>query len=174
MKLFRHLLAVFSPLLLLSVAGGCRHIDSVGYSNFVTFDKEGIPQGWEFDFSPMERDSAALISTPHDAVVVVRYTNTCPSRSIILDIEELSLVSDKPDSLRVEIPLFDKEGIPLGRGNFGIFEVTDTIHRNMKVPEGYVISVSSPLPTNLTEGVNAIGLILSRPRVDTTFWERLF
>ncbi len=84
-----------------------------------------------------------------------------PVKSVILNLEEFSLSHSKPDSLQASIRLFDNEGKPLGHGSYGVYEMADTIRRGISIPEGYSISVSSPLPMNSTAGINAVGVVLS-------------
>ncbi|MBD5298357.1 MAG: gliding motility lipoprotein GldH [Bacteroides sp.] len=139
---------------------GCDEKSAPEYSGFEHIPAQGIPLGWEFEFNPLAEDSVTLLSGTHDVAVAIRYTNRCKARDVIINVEEISLLHDNPDSLTVTIPLFDKYGEPVGKGNFGIYEVTDTIRRGMRVPEGYTISLSSPLPDSVTSGINAIGVIV--------------
>lgn len=156
MSFLRVLLLVSVSLALCS----CKRWTGVEYSEFVDIPSSGIPQICVYDFSPEFEDSVCREVLPNFLVLSVRYTVNCPSRSIILDIEEMSLTHTIPDSTTVELPLFDEEGKPLGKGNYGIYEVNDTIRKNMKVPEGYTVSVSSPLPPEKTKGIRAVGIIL--------------
>lgn len=152
---------------LLLLMPGCSYINTADYSGFISIGPEGMPQGWEFEFSPTAADSTLSLTPLYDVVVAVRYTNNCPSQSVILNIEEYSLIRETPDSLTIELPLFSSDGIPLGKSRYGINEVTDTIHRGYRIEEGYTLSMSSPLPRAATAGVQAVGLILvdqSRPK----------
>lgn len=76
--------------------------------------------------------------------------------------ETISLVHDSPDSARVEIPLFYPNGEPAGKGNFGVYETAYTLAKDMALPEGYVVSISSPLEAKDTKGIIDIGLRLTR------------
>ena len=134
----------------------------VVYSEFAPIDDSGIPQNWEYTFTPVPFDSAEIEEGRFDLIAVVRYSNSCASKSVILDVESLSLEHSQPDSARVTIPLFSPDGEPLGRGNWGILEITDTLSKGISIPEGYVVSLSSPLDEKATKGILDIGLKLSR------------
>lgn len=142
-------------------ATSCVEIPEAHFSRFADIPEEGVPQGWEFVFNPTESDSAGVISGPHDIVVATRYTKECPSRSIILRIEEFSLAHTTPDTATVEIPLFDDEGNPLGRGIYGIYEISDTIRKGITVADGYSVALSSPLPAEETRGIKALGIVVA-------------
>lgn len=159
----------FIAILLSFILPGCGHIKVADYSGFTAIGPNGMLTGWEYEFCPQESDTLLDLSIPYDVIVAVRYTNRCASRSVILNIEEFSLKHEHPDSIVVDIPLFDEEGYPLGQGNYGIFEVTDTLRKAYLIPEGFSLSVSTPLPSSTTVGIRAIGLILSDPRRQNNF-----
>lgn len=145
-----------------AVAVACAEISDTDYSSFADIPAEGMPQGWEFVFNPTQSDSAAILSGHHDVVVVARYTNECHSRSISLDIEEISFSNPTPATTRVEIDLFGDDGRPLGTGVYGVYEIADTIHRQIEIADGYSIAVSSPLQFTQTRGMKAIGIVIPR------------
>lgn len=153
---------LYPVLMFLSLPSGCENLDKIDYSDFADIPQSGIPQYWKYDFVTTEKDSAQTISGVHDAVIAVRYTNECKSRSVFLDIEEYENGNDTSDTLRIEIPLFDDAGKALGKGIYGIYEVSDTIRRNFKVNDGYIMSVSTPMKESSTAGIKSIGFILSR------------
>lgn len=153
---------LFGALLSITIAcGSCTKDSSAAYSQFVHIAETGIPEGWEYEFNPLPTDSTLLPDTSFDEIIVVRYTNSFSSKSVILNIEEVSLEHERPDSLEIKLSLFSNKGRPLGKGNYGIYEVSDTIRKGIKIPEGYSVSVSSPLPGESTVGIKAIGIILS-------------
>lgn len=149
-------------ILCLFILSACGRQTPVVYSEFVSIDEKGIPTDWEYTFSPAPFDSTERESGRFDVIVLVRYSNRCASKSVILDAESLSLDHCRPDSLRINIPLFDANDAPLGNGNLGVYEVADTIASGIIIPQGYVISLSSPLPADDTMGIIDIGVKLSR------------
>lgn len=140
----------------------CSRLPVADFSEFVDFPPSGIPQNREYDFFVTAADSADVVSGRHNALLVVRYSAKCPSRSIILNIEELSLSHCRPDTTKLELQLFDNDGLPLGKGAYGIYEITDTLHKGIVIPDGYTLSFSSPLPDGKTAGVKSIGLVVKR------------
>lgn len=140
----------------------CGKTTPVVYSEFVDIGDNGIPANWEYTFSPAPFDSTERISGLFDVIMVVRYSNRCASKSVIFDVESLSLEHTTPDSTRLSIPLIGPDGDPIGKGNLGVFEVTDTLARGINVPDGYVVSVSSPLPPEETAGIINVGIKLTR------------
>lgn len=145
----------------LSLLTACSGHDVVCFSHFYEFTPDGIPTDFEYLFSPLCPDTAVTAARPVDKVLVVRYNINCRSKSIILNFEETSLVGDSISSFSKEVRLFDDTGHPLGRGNYGIFELSDTLSRDITLPPGYTLTVSSPLPKKSTSGVEAIGLVIS-------------
>lgn len=156
MKLLARLLLFALP----SALRGCGDIRTPDYSEYTHIPPEGIPQGWEFEFNPIGSDSASLVDGRHEVVVALRYTNRSRTRNLILNVEEMSLWHETPDTLTLTIPLFDSNGRPLGKGNYGVYEIADTIRKNMKVPPGYSIALSSPLSDSVTSGISDIGVIV--------------
>ncbi len=153
------------------VLPGCSQIKTADYSGFTNIGNEGMPTNWVYELSPFSPDSTLTLPGVYDVVIAVRYTNNCPSQSVIFNIEQFSLAHEQPDSARIEIPLFDKEGVALGKTRYGINEMTDTIRRGYRIPEGYTLSLSSPLPTEATAGIKAVGLVLvDKTRAKYLFW----
>lgn len=146
---------------LLFLLSGCSQINVADYSGFTNIPPDGIPTNWEYELSPEYPDSILDLTKLYDVVIAVRYTPTCPSQSVIFNIEEFSLSHEYPDSTTVELTLFDNDGQPLGKSRYGIFEVTDTIRRGYRLPPGYSLSLSSPLPSASTTGIKAVGLVLA-------------
>lgn len=130
------------------------------YSYFMNIHPDGITSGWENELIPESVDSILDLSKLYDVVIELRYTNECPSKSVIFNIEEFSLSHERPDSTEMEFKLFDDEGQPTGRSRYGIFEITDTLRKAYRIPPGYSLSLSSSLPRSSTKGIKAVGLIL--------------
>ncbi len=161
----------FQPLPLLSsvmavsslLLSSCVFSDLPSVSVVQDFGEEGIPPGIVFDLSTSPQDSAALSDRLCDIILTLRYTKNCRSREVIFNIEQNSLSHTKPDSSQVTFHLFSPSGRALGKGSYGVFEVSDTIRKGYKVPDGYVVSATSPLPQSATEGVKSLGLIIKSP-----------
>lgn len=145
-----------------AMLSSCLQNRGIEYSSFVDIGSGGIPSGWEFEFNPVPADSASIGHTLFDIILVVRYSAACRPRDLPLNLEFISLAGETPDSLALRIPLFNDDNEPLGKGIYSIYETSDTILRNVAIPEGYTISLSSPVETNQTEGIMAIGIVASR------------
>lgn len=141
------------------VASGCNRINIADYSTYVGMPTDGMPTDMNFELAPESIDTILDLTKPYDVIVAVRYTNSCPSKNVIFNIEEFSLNQECPDSLRMELSLFNNEGRPIGKNMYGIIEITDTLHKDFRIPQGYSFSLSSPLPPSSTIGIKAIGLI---------------
>lgn len=149
-------------ILCLPILAACSQSYPVVYSEFADIDGEGIPQNWEYTFSPVPFDSTEMETGLFDVILIVRYSNRCASKSVIFDVESFSLQQSRPDSAKLNVQLITPDGAPAGKGNWGVFEITDTLAHAIKIPEGYVISVSSPLDSKSTEGILDIGIKLLR------------
>lgn len=145
---------------------GCGRINSVAYSEFADFGNDGWERMQVLDFAPWPVDSAAAASERYDLVLCVRYSGQCRLSSLPLIIESLSLAdgSDRPDTLKVNVPLFDKDGRRRGKGPFTVYEVEQPLARDMKLPAGYDVSISNPLDKESTKGIVNIGMILRRSK----------
>jgi gliding motility-associated lipoprotein GldH len=62
----------------------------------------------------------------------------------------------------ITITLADAYGKWIGNGNYGIYEKTDTIYRNVKMDLGYQISVSHAMHEELLSGISDVGIVLKR------------
>lgn len=151
----------FLPLFVFFLSA-CDDITPVEYAAFENFPPSGIPPLWTGEFRPIPRDSDDISSARYDLVMTVRYNSRCRSRCLVIDAEEISLENMEPLDSRHQIELFDINGNPAGTGNLGLYEVSDTLHSAWRLPEGYSISLSTPLSPEDTEGINAIGIRLVR------------
>lgn len=134
----------------------------VEYSSFIDISGDGIPENRAYVFFPVPADSLSSGIVDYDVILVVRYNSSAKAGSIILDVEELSLRDENPDTIRVSIPLFDDNDEPVGKGNYSIYEAADTLRHGIRIQDGYLLSVSTPLPREETIGIRSIGIILSR------------
>lgn len=157
--------AVLILLAALTALCSCTRISGVRYAEFVDIPSGGIPSGWVYDFNPADADSTLCTSGPLDVILVLRYARDCASRQVILDIEQTSLAQARPDSARVTVSLFGNDGKPLGNGTYGIYEIQDTVARNVSVTDGYQISLSSPLPSSSTAGIKSVGIVLANDTI---------
>lgn len=156
------LIPAYFPLFLAAFLMGCDRFSDAEFTDFVDIGPSGIPEGWNYEFAPSLSDTTKNFTGSYNVVIAVRYSKLCPSKSVIFNIEEISLQHDAPESQMREMTLFDEEGIPVGKGNYGVYEVTDTLRHGYSLPERYSLSISSMLPDSSTIGIKSIGFILNR------------
>lgn len=145
------------------IMAACSFLPSVFFSRFVSIGPDGMPTDWQYVFSPTDSLDSAALSSNVDVILALRYSPDCKVRHITLSVEEISLESEQPDTVEVSFDLFSSKGRPLGRGVYGIYEITDTIRRDAPLPQGYVISVSSRLPRGVTAGIKQLGVVVAQP-----------
>lgn len=158
-RLLRLIICVAS---FVALASSCTRSIPAAYSEFADIPESGIPLDAEYEFTPVPLDSTEVGNGRFDLILVVRYSNRLKARSVILNVEEISLDDMSPDSTSVDLALFGDDGRPLGLGNYGIYEISDTLRRNISIPEGYSVTISSPMLPESTTGIKSLGLILSR------------
>lgn len=137
----------------------CSRLPSVTYSRFERIGPDGMAPGWQYTFSPADSLDSTHMSTPVDIILAVRYSASCRLSSLPIVVTEDCLNCGSPDTLALDIPLFSPSGNPLGRGVYGIFEATDTLHAALPIPPGYTLSVSSALPQGYSAGIKEIGIV---------------
>lgn len=170
MKKVSRLLTSFVMMVTLAA---CVYLPTVHYSQFVSIPAEGMPKDWQFTFSPADSIDSIARQIPVNVIVAVRYAGRCRARNIVLNVEEMALDFEHPDSSAISLQLFTDDGRPLGRGVYGVYEISDTLRRNFIIPEGYFISISSPLPTDMTRGINDLGIVVGNPPEGPDLWSHM-
>lgn len=161
------LLYFASSIVFLSVMIACSGISDTEASHFVDFDNRHTKGAILFSWHPAMPDSSSLPSSHKDISISVRYTPACRISTLPLEIEFMSLTQDVPDTLYLELPLFNSSGQPSGKGAYGIFETTRTVASDTTISEGCIISVSSPLDRAFMSGIKSMGIIVSKPKHKT-------
>lgn len=154
---------------MLFIAGSCGRLDKVEYSDYRDFG----PQGWDparyLEFTPWPADSSRAAYAHYDLLLYVRYSDKCGLQSLPVVVETVSLSgigSERPDTLMVSVPLYSSTGERKGKGSYTVFEVLDTLRKDISVVPGYRVTISNPLDAPSTRGLVNIGLILSRSESD--------
>lgn len=121
------------------------------------------PQQWDplyvVEMQP-QRDTLRT-DRHYDLILCLRYKNDMAPRKVYLCVEEESLQT-RPETRKVSLNLLDNGNNPVGHGNFGLYEVYDTLKRDFKVPEGYSVAIHPADNRPLPVGIVNVGLILSR------------
>lgn len=106
------------------------------------------------EFSPEPYDSLAPRKHPYTLILSLRYMRNSPHKEIKLALEEMSLEADEISTDTLTFALFSSHDLPLGKGSYNVFEISDTIHSNFPLPEGYTLSVE---PLDIFSGIISIG-----------------
>ena len=152
-------------LFLFLLTGSCGRLDRVEYSDFRDIEAEGWDPLRYLEFFPWPVDSTRAAYASYDLILYVRYTGRCTLRQLPLLVESESLAgigSEKPDTLHVNVELYTAGGNKKGKGPYTIYEVLDTLARDIRVTPGYTVTISNLLDAGSTQGVRSVGLILSR------------
>lgn len=137
---------------------GCGKSDEVVYTQFAAIDASG----WErMGCVEFKLDSAVNVDDRCDVLLVVRHSNEYRYRSLCLTVEEMSLRHDvKVDT--IEIPLATPSGEWQGRGSGRLYEVVDTLCRNVTLSADHLWTVGHAMRENPLVGVNDIGIVIKR------------
>jgi gliding motility-associated lipoprotein GldH len=135
----------------------------VAYSHFESTDSKGWDRQDEKLFKIVSSDTTedGCCQGIYDVLLVVRHTDSYPYTKLNISLERASL-SLGPLTDTITITLADAYGKWIGNGNYGIYEKTDTIYRNVKMDLGYQISVSHAMHEELLSGISDVGIVLKR------------
>ena len=109
-----------------------------------------------------EPDSEKLImDDAHRLVLFVRYKGDASLKTLPLIVETESSVDGFEYSLdTVKMMLFDERDIPLGRGNYGMYERADTFNLNYPIVAGWTLTVTPDVIGEETDGIVSFGISL--------------
>lgn len=145
---------------MITLFGSCRRVDNVVYSEFANFDNEGWDPVCVLPFSPWPMDSILTHADRFDLILTLRYAPNYPSSEIPLEISE----EDENGVFatnRLTVRLRDKNGKPRGRKSLYLYEISDTLHRDMQLSDGYVVNIATLSPPSNTQGLRNLGLTLA-------------
>ncbi len=148
---------------------GVREIDVEGWVNenpaVFILDPEAYdyPYSDKFDekTSRAMNDTAPRLSGRFAGLMTLRYSDECNASDLKLVMEKTSLINDiSCDTLKLQ--LFSDEGLPLGKGQYGLYELSYELPGELKVEEGssiafFPIKYSVPI-----KGISEISLILKQ------------
>lgn len=135
---------------------GCVNSDDVVYSQFKSLSNQEWNKGHYLEF---EIDSIADAKSNYDVMLVVRHNDTYKYKSMCVVVEEfVQGESETTDS--IDIKMSNDEGRWTGRGQYGLYEVIDTLKSNEQLSEHYLISVCHGMRSEIIEGVSDIGVIV--------------
>ena len=97
--------------------------------------------------------------TPRKLLMFVKYDENANMTTLPLIVETESSVSGHEYSLdSIKLKLFDERGLPLGKGNFGIYEKTDTFNLRYQMVPGWTMAVKPASMAEVPKGIIAFGI----------------
>lgn len=137
----------------------CGSGQEIRYSHFEHIGDTGLDPMHELVYTPWPADSALARTERYDMELIVRYSTRKPMVSLPMVIERECLDGElRSDTL--ELHTFDKNGEPLGKGRYGLHELRMALDSNVKLADGYTISLRSLLPAEYSRGLLDIGIIM--------------
>ncbi len=156
------LLAAIVVLALLSA--GCREVNGVFYSEFRDIPSSGWSPEKPLGFDPWPADSADSAGR-FDLYMCVRYSGKKPIAPLraryVCEDESGTLYADT-----VSFRLFDGNGLPSGRGRYGVYEALVPLTGNFVLRPGFGVDLYSLSPEEDSEGLLGIGVVLARSGAD--------
>ncbi|MDE6339142.1 MAG: hypothetical protein K2K97_05075 [Muribaculaceae bacterium] len=140
---------------------GCNQSNKVTYSEFVAFGSDGWDPMCTVGFSPYPMDSVVKKGDKFNLILTLRYTAKDLTQVIPLEITE----EDENGVIRTErrsIRLCDKDGDPTGNKGIALYEISDTLHSHLSLPDGYSLSIQSLSPPENTLCLRNLGITLVR------------
>lgn len=159
MRLFGRIILLMA-ICLASTLGSCRRVENVVYSEFEVLGSGGWDPNYILSFAPMPVDSIVSPGDCFDLILTARYL---PKKGIseipveITEEDENGVMAEH----RITLHLRDSKGNPRGRKSVSLYEISDTIKRNFKLPDGYLIEMASLSPLSNTEGLQSVGLTMT-------------
>lgn len=144
---------------LMTAGASCRRVGNVVYADFAAFGTEGWDPVCVVPFSPWPVDSVVTPDDRFDLILTLRYSPGEVPMEIPLEITEED-ENGIAGTNRISIRLRDKEGKPRGRKGLWLYEISDTLRRGFRIPDGYLVEIASLSPSSHTRGLRNIGLTL--------------
>lgn len=136
----------------------CINSDDIVYTDFQSVDEDGWVNNQYIEF---QLDSVVNQQADVDVLLVVRYSEGYDYELLCLVNEEIVSTCDvKTDT--IEIKLADSDGRLIGRGQNGLYEVVDTLHRNLRINDYYSLSLAHGMREKSIKGINDIGIIIKK------------
>ena len=147
-----YLVIIFTSLIFI----GCKKDVSPTKSDFYDFNEGGMTPDMEYVFVPSEELTKESIDHNYCVNLIVRYLDSCSISALPLNIESNFNDTDSICIVNMEIPLFSENGVPIGKGNFGLFDISIPLFNDVKVSDISFISISTP--EKHTQGIISIGV----------------
>lgn len=151
-------LLVILTLIAAALQHACSEADRTAWSRFADVP----PKGWNSldgrEFFPFDYDTVPPAGR-YDLALCIRHNGDIPYRVVWLEVEQADQTGVFATDT-VAMTVADKTGHFLGKGSYGLYEVTDTIARGVPSRRGWMVAVRQLNDTAALAGVNNIGVIL--------------
>lgn len=149
---------------LLAVGVGCVIFTSCHGGETVWTKSVNLPESkWNRENKLVfEPDTEKLImDNARRLVLFVRYRADASLKTLPLIVETESSVEGFEYTLdSVWMRLFDDRGVPLGAGNYGVYEKADTFELTYPIIEGWNLTAAPALAEEETDGIISFGISL--------------
>lgn len=158
MNYSKYILIQIFCFLFFSLFVACGNGNDIVSSRYINLGNEGITQGNDYLFENLIDSLSNKDKKGYNIFLSIRYSDLCNVVSLPLEIEYGSVNSDTISKKSVGLNLFDDKGKPIGKGNFGLYEETQSIISDILVDDYFFISLSCKQPS--ISGINSIGILI--------------
>lgn len=137
----------------------CDDINDVVYSQYESIGSTGWPTTDIMGFSPAPMDSTLPADMNYTLVLNIRYNPSCRAEVLPLLFSEENAEGEM-DSRTVEIRIRDSKGNLRGKKGLLLYELSDTLRTDFRIPDGYWVELMSMCPAEYSKGITDVGLSL--------------
>lgn len=137
---------------------GCVNSDNVVYSRFKALSDQEWHKGQYLEF---EIDSLVEKDADYDVLLVIRHNDTYKYKTLCVVVEEYMRGEiELADS--IDINLVNTDGKWRGKGQYGLYEIVDTLRRDEQLSESYLVSLCHGMKREIVEGITDVGIVVKR------------
>lgn len=144
---------------LIATCGSCRRVDNVVYADFAAFGTDGWDPICVIPFTPWPADSIVNPGDRFDIILTLRYSPRDASSEIPLEVTEED-ENGIMQTRRMTVRLRGDNGKLRGKKSIFLYEISDTLRNDFKIPDGYMVEIASLSPASNTLGLRNIGLTM--------------
>lgn len=144
----------------LVLTAACGKLDRTAYSHFEDIGGNGWDPAYVICFEPWPADSAEVSAERYDMELVTRSTMRKPLTRLPLAVT----IEDADGTLRSDtIVIGDPKGPEMRlKERYGVRECTITLDENVRLTDGYSVSLSPLCEPSATSGLINVGIMLTR------------
>ncbi len=159
-KLIRRVMHMIASLILILVVAACENKDSLYYSLYYDIPNEKWLKGEICEFKILSDSlQGKLLNGIYDVVIGIRHTEDYQYKDLWVEMTEID--NDTIESTdTIHISLMDTLGRWKGRGYHGLYQYVDTLKRNVKLNNKYVINIGHVMNVDTLKHISNIGIII--------------